>query len=110
MAQSCLASGSIPVTFKPQLLNGYAFQDGGTFSSVNLVSAVEQCMEVVDDYADIIVDIAICGYSAPPATTVSKNAKDNWDAMKTTRDYYLSSMSVIGETRAYPGLDIRYYF
>jgi len=67
-------------------------------------------MEIVDDYSDIIVDVAICGYAAPPATTVSKNAKANWDAMKTVRDYYISSMSVIGELRAYPGLDMRFYF
>ena len=45
---------------------------------MNLVSAVQQCMEIVDDYSDIIVDIAICGYQAVPATTVSKNAKDNY--------------------------------
>ena len=67
-------------------------------------------MEIVDDYADIIVDVAICGYQAVPATTVSKNAKENYQATKSMRDYYLSSMSVIGETRAYPGLDVRYYF
>ena len=67
-------------------------------------------MEIVDDYSDVIVDIAICGYAAPPASTVSKNARTNFEDMKTVRDYYIGSMSVIGETRAYPGLDIRYYF
>ena len=34
--------------------------DGGTIYNVDVTSAIEQCREVVDDDADIIVDIAIC--------------------------------------------------
>ena len=34
--------------------------DGGTVWNVNIDSAIRQCLEVVDDESDIIVDIAIC--------------------------------------------------
>ena len=63
LAQSSLSSGSIPAVFAPQHLNGYIFMDGGTVWDTNLNSAVQQCLEIVDDPADIIVDIAICSYS-----------------------------------------------
>ena len=71
IAQSCVASGSLPGVFPPQQMNGYVFMDGGTVWNVNLSSAVEQCMEIVDDYSDVIVDIAICGYATKPKTATS---------------------------------------
>ena len=59
-------------------MNGYVFMDGGTVWDVNLTSAVQQCMEIVDDYSDIIVDVAICGYTSlngyPTENHAIKNA------------------------------------
>lgn len=66
LAQAALSSGSIPAVFPPQHLNGHLFMDGGTVWNANLSSAVQQCLEVVDDVADIIVDVAICGYNPQP--------------------------------------------
>ena len=34
--------------------------DGGTVWDVNVISAIEQCLEVVDDVSKIVIDIAIC--------------------------------------------------
>ena len=78
LPKAALASASIPVVFPPTLLNGYVFQGGGTAWTTNLYSAVEQCREIVDDYSDIIVDIAICGHFSPPASEVKKKAKANY--------------------------------
>ena len=66
LAQSAMSSGSIPVVFPPQHIKDYVFMDGGTVWNVNLSSAIDQCMEIVDNYEDIIVDVAICDYSALP--------------------------------------------
>ena len=38
--------------------------DGGTVWNVNLNSAIEQCMTIVDNYEDIIVDVAICDFDS----------------------------------------------
>ena len=62
LAQSALSSGSIPAVFPPQYLKGHIFMDGGTVWDANLTSAVNQCLEIVDDVADIILDVAICGF------------------------------------------------
>ena len=58
--QAALASGSIPGVFPPQLMGDMALMDGGTIYDVNVVSAVQQCLEIVDDESKIIIDIAIC--------------------------------------------------
>ena len=58
LAQAAIASSSIPIVFPPTKMNGHVFMDGGTVNGMNLASAVQQCMEIVDDYADVIVDLA----------------------------------------------------
>ena len=35
--------------------------DGGTIWDIDILSAVSQCLNVVDSEEDIIVDVAICG-------------------------------------------------
>ena len=78
-------------------MNGYVFMDGGTVWDVNLTSAVEQCKEIVDDYSDVIVDVAICGYSALPGGPTQKNAVKNLQNARNIRDYYNNSNSVIAQ-------------
>ena len=51
--------------------------DGGTVWNTNLVSAVERCMELVDDKSKIIVDIAICGHTEIAAETETGNTLNN---------------------------------
>lgn len=110
LAQSSMSSSSIPVVFPPQHLKGHILMDGGTVWNDNLDSAVQQCMEIVDDYSDVIVDIAICGYSTPPDTEVEKNAIKDYLMARNIRDYYINSNSLWEQAKAYPGIDIRYYF
>ena len=91
-------------------MNGHVFMDGGTVWNVNLMTAVDQCLEIVDDYADIIVDVAVCSYDELPGGTPDKNAIKNWKLASSISDYYNGSNSLYAQAQAYPGLDIRYYF
>lgn len=79
LAQSALSSGSIPVVFPPQHLNGRVLMDGGTVWNVNADTAIQQCLELVDSAADIVLDVAVCGYSPPPGGKVSGNAIHNFN-------------------------------
>ena len=54
-------------------------------------------MEIVDDYADIIVDVAVCGYSAPPGGAVSKNALTNLQHSRDIHHYFTGGNSVIAQ-------------
>ena len=44
--------------------------DGGTTWNINIDSAVKQCLEIVDDPSQIVMDIMICGN--PHLTNVDK--------------------------------------
>ena len=110
LAQSSLSSGSIPVVFPPQKLKDYVFMDGGTVWNVNLNSAIDQCMEIVDSYEDIIVDVAICDYAEHPSAEDTKNAAKNWLNAQMIRFYYNGNDSLYSQASAFPGLKMRYYF
>lgn len=58
--QAAISSGSIPGAFPPQHFMGYYLYDGGTVWNANVDSAVRQCMEIVDDYSKISLDILVC--------------------------------------------------
>lgn len=58
--QAALSSSSIPGAFPPQSFQGHFLMDGGTVWNVDPVSAIHQCLEIVDSEEDIILDIAIC--------------------------------------------------
>jgi hypothetical protein len=85
--------------------------DGGTVWDVNIGSAVQQCMELVDDYSQIVIDIAVCSYDIMPKyESVSYNAWENFLAARAIKNYWQSTNNVEKEMRAYPGINYRYYF
>lgn len=55
-----MASGSIPTVFPPRYFQGQYFMDGGTTWNVNISSAINGCLSMVDDESKITVDILIC--------------------------------------------------
>ena len=111
LAQSSMSSASIPVVFPPQHLNGYVFMDGGTVWDLNLDSAVQQCIDKGFEATDIIVDVAICGYSAlSDDLEVEKNAYAAWKETNGIRGYYKNTNSIWEQAKGYPGLNVRYYF
>ena len=67
-------------------------------------------MEIVDDYTDIIVDIAICDYAERPGGKVHKNAAMNWIEAMMIKSFYTGGNALEGAARAYPGLEVRNYF
>ena len=62
--------------------------DGGTAWGVNVSSAINQCLELVDDPSDIIIDILICGYYPPARGTVDRKAGNNYQTAQDIGDYY----------------------
>jgi len=110
LAQSCMSSASIPGVFPPQQLNGYVFMDGGTVWNLNLNTAVQQCLDDGFTSENIIVDVAICGYTSFPETDIEKNSMKNWQTARSVRDYYLNSNSLWEQAKAYPGINMRYNF
>lgn len=85
--------------------------DGGTVWNVNLNSAVLQCLEIVDNVEDIIVDVVIDTYlSDPTLFEPFTKSMANYMAARDIKKYYGSTNSLIAQARAFPGLKARYYF
>ena len=79
LPQAAFASGSIPAVFPPQHFHGYVLMDGGTVWDVNVQSAINQCLEVVEKESDIIVDVLVCSESTRPThEETSKHAYTDW--------------------------------
>jgi len=54
-----VSSASLPGLFLPMLMDGAAYTDGGTAMGLDAVSAVEKCLELVDDESQITMDILL---------------------------------------------------
>lgn len=55
-----MASSSAPGVYSGTRYDGKVFIDGGVVWNTNLVSAVEKCLEVVEDKSQIVMDIIVC--------------------------------------------------
>ena len=69
LATAALASSSIPTVFPPMHFQDKYFMDGGTTWNVNISSAINGCLEQVDDESQITVDILICAAFDLPTVT-----------------------------------------
>lgn len=91
-------------------MNGHVFIDGGYGLAFNLMTAVQQCLEKVDDEKDIIVDVAVCATIDLPETGVTNNAYDNHKVAKSIRNYNTQTASLTAQVQAFPEITVRNYF
>ena len=69
--------------------------DGGTVWDVNVDSAINQCLEIVDSEEDIILDIAICEWAPHKhGYDISQNAVTNFQNARSERDFYTTTNSL----------------
>lgn len=61
LPRAAVASASIAGVFPPfDWGDGRLFMDGGASSNINVISAIDECMEIVDDESKITIDVFIC--------------------------------------------------
>jgi predicted acylesterase/phospholipase RssA len=111
LSQAALSSGSIPGVFPPQHFAGRVLMDGGTIWDVNIDSAVQQCLGIVDNLEDITIDVAICGYSdITEHEEASKRAINNYLRSWDIKRYFSGMNAIYQEMQAYPEVNYRYLF
>ena len=54
-----VSSASLPGLFIPTYLDGSVYVDGGTAMGLDAISAVEKCLELVEDESQITLDIIL---------------------------------------------------
>lgn len=104
------ASTSMPLAFTHTHFQNHTFIDGGSYWNLDLSGAIERCLEVVDSYKDIIVDVVLC--DGPNNITdydpANYNTISNYSRYRSIKTYY----SVIGDLnetmRGYPDVNFRY--
>ena len=88
LATAAVCSSSIPAVFPPTHFRDSYFMDGGTVWDVNISSAINGCLDLVDDQSKITVDILICGNSEMKSDTSTNNTIDNLLRSHQIKSYY----------------------
>ena len=94
LAQAALSSGSIPTVFPPQHFHDMYLMDGGTVWNVNVQSAIEQCLEKVEDESDVYLDVMICDYTEEIGEDKSGNTVNNWFQARSIHHFFNDSNDV----------------
>ena len=110
VGQAALSSGSIPGVFPPQHFQGRVLMDGGTIWDINIDSAIQQCLEVVKDPSQIVVDVAICGEDVLESEESTGHSVNNYMRKRSWKSFYHGMNSIQAEMRAYPTVNYRYLF
>lgn len=108
-----LASASVPVVFPPTKLQGRVLIDSlSTGWNVNMISAIQKCMEIVDEESKITLDIIVMypvRVDSAPSTNVSSTIT-NFLRMREIRGYYSLMSDIASFMRAHPLINYRYFF
>ena len=83
--------------------------DGGTVWNVNLVSAAERCLEIVDDDSKIIMDIVICHEHTIDTEQDTGNAINNFLRYRQIHGQNKKLNDVVEFKRARPNIQYRYF-
>ena len=107
--QAAVSSASIPVLFIPNYYKERYFIDGGTVWGINVDSAIEKCLEIVDSNDKITLDVLLCGDKPQPYQT-STTTIGNWHFARKLHGFYDSGPSIVEQLKAYPGVNLRHLF
>jgi predicted acylesterase/phospholipase RssA len=109
LAVAFTSSASIPFVFPSQSLYGETFNDGGAIYNVNLVSAIDRCLEEVEDESQIIIDIVICSHHNPiEKEDLAGNTIDNYMRAWEIQSELGSLRDIYEFMRSRPNVQYRY--
>jgi hypothetical protein len=83
--------------------------DGGAAWNTNLISAIDRCLEVVDDDSKIVLDVIICDDAHIKTSSVdTTNAISNFLRYYSIKHAYGSLNDILEFKRARPKVNYRY--
>ena len=84
--------------------------DGGTAWNVNLVNAVDKCLEIVDDEEHVVVDIAITEFINMEKIEEVGKSYDAYSRARQIGKYYKTINDVAEFARSRPNVNYRHFF
>ena len=104
-----VSSASLAGLFIPQHIDGTVDIDGGTYNGLDAVSAVERCMELVDDYSQVTLDIILLDrFDKPDQWTDIETTLGNFSRKHQLKSYYSGLKNVIEVMVTYPEINYRF--
>ena len=109
MIEAVICSSAIPAVFPPQNWRNTTYVDGGSISNLDIGSAIQNCLDEVEDQSQITVDVIFCS-----GDTINDVSDDDW---KTQEIYfrvqeiqkYDSSMKyILNAMQYFPDVNYRY--
>lgn len=109
ICDAVISSSSIPFVFPPHHWKGKVFIDGGTVWNINIDSAIQRCLEIVEDESQITLDVIILGdYEVAPEPLDDDNVIGNFMRARDLNTLYNNYDAISQQLRAYPNLNFRY--
>jgi len=111
LPKAAVASSSIPGIFPPFVWgDGRMFMDGGAVHNVNTISAINQCMELVDDESKITIDVFICNAKAETESKeeIGVDTISNYFRAKNIRKAFDGPNNFHHDMVAHPKINWRY--
>lgn len=105
-----ISSGSMPAVFPTRPYKGDILMDGGTVWNTNVATAINKCLELVDDRSKIVLDVAVCAHEQVERVEKTGNTISNFLRYRQLKKYYNYMNDVLEEEEAYPGVNFRYTF
>jgi len=103
-----MCSSAMPALFPYQNYSGTEFCDGGCILNLNIFSAVERCLEEVDDPSQVIVDSIFLTGDHLEANTSSYTTIGVMNRAKEINAYDNSMWYLFNALTAYPTVNFRY--
>lgn len=104
-----VSSASLPGLFLPTILDGGVYVDGGTAMGLDAISAVEKCLELVDDESQITLDIILLDrFATTPGEEDDGDTIANILRLHEMKSYYKGLENVITTMLSHPNVNYRY--
>ena len=104
-----MASSAIPGVFPPIKIGTDVFTDGGVTMNSDPMSAIEECLSLNANEADIIVDMISCYTNGISVDTTDLKTMEVLSRAKEIRDFTGDLRYIAWATSAYPQVNFRYY-
>jgi predicted patatin/cPLA2 family phospholipase len=105
--QAILSSAAPPFFFPPHQFQGYSWADGGCIINLDVISAIERCLQVTSQ-ENTVVDMIYDNYYAPLAPETNFLTLDVISRVFSIASYDSSIWYTYQAIRAYPNVKYRY--
>lgn len=108
IVEAVMCSAAPPLYFPPQDFQDTTWADGGCVINLDVFSAIERCLDVVDDESKVIVDMIFCTGADLPPISPSPSFHEVYGRASAIKNYDSAMWFAYNAMQAYPRANFRY--